>query len=324
MKGDSMLRRLLLAGAIALTAAGCQSEPATNSASATESVVAAEFWSKIPENDQQRDEVLRHTRRIDVCALLPRETLGQLSEFGAVRAVENDQPTSCKASLGPAGYLEGTKLKWSTNALPDQFPQDRGTVRQLGDITTWTVASERRCSVTARFPAGVGVYLDIETKTSTDLCATIEGLVPGMLDRWRSGPQQGTSPDTAPTVLHGADPCAVRGKLTGTVEFGVKRTLNGCGFTYRDEEVILTYENRYRRVLTAAATAVTIDGHDVYRSNLSGDNDPIRTYNAPVGPDLPQAEPSETFGPSVPIVSVHAESDDVAKEVVRQALSLFS
>ncbi|MFF0531058.1 peptidase [Nocardia amikacinitolerans] len=318
-----MLRRLLLVGAIALTAAGCQSEPETNSAAATEPVVAADFWSKVPQDDRQRDEVLRHTRRIDVCALLPRETLGQLTEFGAVRAVENDQPTSCNASLGPAGYREVTKLKWSTNALPDPFSQDRGTVRRIGDVTAWTVASEQRCSVTAKFPAGVGVYLDIDTQAPTDLCAVLEKLLPGVLDRWRSAPPQGTSPDTARTVLHGADPCAVRGRLTGTVEFGVKRTLNGCGFTYRDEEVILTYENRYRRVLTAAATAVTIDGHEVYRSNPSGDNDPIRTYNAPVGPDLPRTEPSETFGPPVPIVSVHAESDEVAKEVVRQALSLF-
>ncbi|MCP2317163.1 hypothetical protein APR12_002503 [Nocardia amikacinitolerans] len=318
-----MLRRLLLVGAIALTAAGCQSEPATNSAAATEPVVGADFWSKIPQDDQQRDEVLRHTRRIDVCALLPRETLGQLTAFGALRAVENDQPTACNAALGPAGYGEGTALKWSTNALPDPFPQDRGTVRQLGDVTTWTVASEQHCSVTAKFPAGVGVYLDIETKTPTDLCAAIEGLVPGILDRWRSAPPQGTSPDTVRTALHGADPCAVRGKLADTVEFGIKRTLNGCAFTYRAEEVILSYENRNRSVLTAAATTLTLDGHNVYRSNPSGDNDPIRSYNAPVGPELPQAEPAGMFGPPVPIVSVLAESDDVAKEVMRQTLSLF-
>lgn len=327
MRGRISVRWVMALAVATATVAGCQSEPSTRQPA------DSGFWSEVPQSDEQRAEVAERIRQVEVCALLPRDALATV---GTIRSVRNDQPYSCTAEIEAEDDVDDTTtLGWTSMTAWEPRSADYGSTRRVGDVTVWTVADSdmpgaridpdartRSCSTTSRFPSGAAVYLDIEVSAGGDPCPALDELVPAMLDRWRTEPHRGSSPDVRPTVLPGADPCAVRQRLSGTEDEGQVQT-NVCSFRYRGEFVRVAFEYRMRDTVTAAHTEVHIGGRTVHRSNLHAETDPYRTYVAVVGPELSPAQPTDTFGPEVPVLVVDAESDEVTSEVMEKALALL-
>ncbi|MFI1237414.1 peptidase [Nocardia salmonicida] len=323
-----MYRRMALAAAALLVCAACGSDDPGKPPDYGElppppaPVIPAqppEFWSKVPQDPNQRTEVAQATRQVDVCALLPRDVLAKLGEVKSV-TVGLD---SCRAVLGSDKAGEGSTLTWHATLLSSVSTSGRGFMRQIGDATVRTVPDRetgepRACGATAQFPSSAAFYLGLSTPGKNP-CVVADELMPGMIDRWRQSPPQGTSPDTAPTVLLGADPCTVRGKLAGAVPDDEQR-LTQCLFGYRGEKITVSYEYRVPEYLAANSTEDRIDGRTVHRS-VSVYDSSIPIYTAAVGPELP-AE-STAFGRRIPVVEVVAATDDVAKDVMAQTLTLF-
>ncbi|TQM31207.1 peptidase [Nocardia bhagyanarayanae] len=306
-----MHRILVLTAAALLVAAGCGGE-SSEEAATVPPAHPPEFWSQPPHTEEQRQEVAAGARQIDVCALLPRDVLADL---GKVRKVTTDL-YSCTAEVERDG-ADVVIAYWS----PTLLDEVTGATKQIGDVSARVVPDRetgpaKACGITSRFPAGAALYFGV---TANDPCALAEQLTPGMLDRWRAGPVQGTSPDTVRTVLLGADPCAVRTRLSGTTDIGEPR-LTACRFRYRDENVTVGYEYRIPDYLATQGTEVRIDGHPVRRSVSVYDNT-IPILTAQVGPALPPGRTAH--GPRVPVVEVTSASDGVAGEVMAQVLALF-
>ncbi|WP_098700764.1 peptidase [Nocardia farcinica] len=285
----------------------------------------------MPQSDEQRDDVAAQVRQVEVCAVIPR---AELARAGEPRSVRNDQPYSCTAELGPEGYGLGTTVGWSSMISPDPTLPDYGTVGQLGDVRVWqvrpddirgadepAVASDspaRSCSATARFPSGAALYLDAEVPEGQDACVVVDALVPGMVERWRAAPRRGSSPDVAETALPGADPCAVGDLLPGARREGAAQ-VNACALRYREQTVLVRYEFRMRDTVAAGGIEREIAGRTVHRLAAGSDG----SYAAVIGPELRPAAASDSFGPDVPVVSVDADTDEVANAVMAAALSMF-
>ncbi|MFC4126335.1 peptidase [Nocardia rhizosphaerae] len=304
----------------ALSCGDSESEP-TGPTPPTPSIPAPppEFWSAPAETEQQRATVAQATRQIDVCALLPRDTLDDIAEVKGV-TVGLD---SCRAVLGSDTPGDGTTLTWHATLLPP-LTQGRGVHKQVGDVEVRLIPDRddgppRACGATARFPAGAAFYLGLSTPPEQDPCVVADGLLPGMLARWREAPPQGTSPDTVGTVLLGADPCEVRSLLTGTVETRPQR-LTQCLFEYRGEGITVSYEYRVPEYLAARSTEEKFGDRTVHRS-VSVYDSSIPMYTVAVGPELPSG--STVFGARVPIVEVTAATDEVGRDVMGQILVLF-
>ncbi|MFF2086067.1 peptidase [Nocardia sp. NPDC058176] len=324
-----MYRKMMLAATALLVCAACGGDSDDPPDYATldpppAPVIPAqppEFWSQVPQNEAQRHEVAQATRQVDVCALLPRDVLDDLDHVHSV-TVGLD---SCRAILDTDQPGQGTTLTWHSTLLDSLGSTGRGTTRQFGDVAVRLVPDRdagepRSCGATARFPSGAAFYLGLSTPPGQNPCEVADGLMPGMLDRWRESPPQGTSPDTAPTVLLGADPCAVRAKLADTTETGEQQRLTTCLFRYRGERVTVSYEYRVPDYLAERGTEERIDDHPVYRSVSIYDNR-IPIFTSAVGPELPDS--ATQFGTRVPVVEVVSVTDDVGRDVMGQVLTLF-
>ncbi|MEV0684348.1 peptidase [Nocardia sp. NPDC050378] len=319
-----MVRRIAFAAVALLVCVGCGDDESGPSATAPPPPVVPapppEFWSQVPRDRAEREKVAQATRQVDVCAILPREALEPLGSIESV-TVGLD---SCRAVLHSDSPGEGTTLTWHATLLPGLTAGGRGRTSPIGDVTVRLVPDRdagepRSCGVTAHFPAGAAFYLGLSTRPGTDPCTVADELVPGMVRRWRESPAQGTSPDTVPTVLLGADPCAVRTKLIDTVDDDEQR-LTQCLFGYRGQRITVGYEYRVPEYLAANSTEEHIDGRIVHRS-VSVYDSSIPLYTAAVGPELPPE--STVFGRRIPIVEVVAATDDVARDVMAAALTLF-
>ncbi|WP_229718839.1 peptidase [Nocardia jinanensis] len=317
-----MNRTLALVTAVSLAVVGCGDDTGTRADETRSQAAPApppEFWSAPADTPQQQADVAQATREIDVCALLPRETLGDL-DLGDIRSVTVGLD-SCRAVLGDAGAGEVGTLTWHTTLLPTLTPS-RGISKQLGDVSVLLVPGRdndpRACGATARFPVGAAFYLSIAVP-DRDSCAVADSLLPGMIERWRQSPAQGTSPDTVDTVLLGADPCAVRAKLADTTDTDQRR-LTQCLFGYRNETVTVGYEYRVPDQLRARGTEEKIGDRTVFRSTSLYDSS-IPIYSAVVGPELPSG--STAFVPRIPVVEVTSATDDVARQVMSEVLTLF-
>ncbi|NUP25094.1 MAG: peptidase [Nocardia sp.] len=313
-------RTFTLVAAVLLALAGCGDDAGTEKPRpAVTPGPPPEFWSAAADTPQQQAAVAQATRNIDVCALLPRDTLDDLG-LGDIQSITVGLD-SCRAALGETDAGEAGTLTWHTTLLPTLTP-NRGISKQVADVSVLLVPGRdndpRACGATARFPSGAAFYLGLAVP-DRDSCAVADSLLPGMIDRWRQSPGQGTSPDTVDTVLLGADPCAVRAKLTGTTDTDELR-LTQCLFRYRDETVTVSYEYRVPDQVAARSTEEKIDDRSVFRSTSLYDSS-IPIYSAAVGPELPAG--STAFATRVPVVAVTSATDDVARQVMSQVLTLF-
>lgn len=312
-----MYRTLALVVAVVFAVAGCGDDSRSDADRSTEPAPPPQFWSAPADTPQQQAAVAQATRRIDVCALLPRDTLEDL-ELGAPEEVTVGLD-SCRARLGESA--DATTLTWHTTLLPPLAPR-LGTVTRIEDVDVLLVPDRgpepRACGATGRFPSGAAFYLGL-ANADRNPCEVAESLLPGMVERWRRSPPQGTSPDTVVTVLTGADPCAVRAQLRDTADTDELR-LTQCLFRYRDETVTVSYDYRVPDQIRARATEEKIDDRPVFRTTSLYD-DRIPIYSAVVGPELPAG--STAFVPRVPAVEVTSATDDVARDVLSHVLALF-
>ncbi|NEW40744.1 peptidase [Nocardia cyriacigeorgica] len=320
-----MYRALTLAAFVLLAVASCGDETKNLADAPSRPAMPApvipapppEFWSAPAVTPQQHATVAQATRQIDVCSLIPRDTLDDLGNVESV-TVGLD---SCRSIIG-IDAREDSTLTWHATLLPELTP-GRGISKQLGDVSIRLIPDRddgppRACGATARFPSGAAFYLGLSTP-GQDPCAVADGLLPGMIDRWRQSPPQGTSPDTVSTVLLGADPCAVRAILAGTADTDQRR-LTQCLFRYRDETVTVGYDYRVPTHVAANSIEEKFDNRTVHRSVSLYDSS-IPIFTAVVGPELPPD--STMFGTRVPIVEVSAANDGVAREVMSRVLTLF-
>lgn len=317
-----MYRTLTLAAVAVLALLGCDDDTGPHSDDTSPAAAPGpppEFWSAPADTPEQQAAVAQATREVDICALLPRDTLDDL-DLGDIRSVTVGL-NSCRAVLGDEGAPDTTTLTWQATLLPGLTPS-RGISKRLGDADVLLVPGRdgdpRACGATVRFPAGAAFYLGLSVPNQ-DSCAVADGLLPGMVDRWRESPPQGTSPDTVDTVLLGADPCAVRATLAGTTDTDEQR-LNQCLFRYRDETVTVVYEYRVPDQVPVRSTEEQFGGRTVYRTTSLYDSS-IPIYAAIVGPELPAG--STAFVARVPVVEVTSATDDVARQVMTQVLTLF-
>ncbi|MEV0028257.1 hypothetical protein [Nocardia sp. NPDC050793] len=325
-----MLRRLLLVAALALTAAGCQDAPASNSASDTDPTTGG-FWSTAPQTDAQRLEMLRRARNIDPCALLPNQ---KLREVGAVVSVDNTQPSTCKAIIGSAEPGKGTTLVWHVVAPPTSIPwEDRdATIERVGNVTV-SLLDDRKvmtneqvreqghhtCYAEARFPATAEFWLDVQSPIGGDPCAVARSLVRTALTEWRIEPPHGTSPVTARSILTGHDPCAVAPGLGVTVPAG-EQQLHKCAFTYHGNYVVINYEYHDGDPAGPGEPAFTVGPRPVHQvAAAAGDT---RVYSAPVGPPLRPAVTGQALPTRIPVVSAVGKPDAV-EEVMRRLLPML-
>ncbi len=318
-----MYRMLALVGVLLFGVVACQGSTGGSSDSG--------FWTtQHPAADNAQVE--SRIRQIDVCALVPRETLNSL---GAVRTVGDTNLSTCAAHLGSAEDYKGTDVQWSDVFSTKPIAAPKGTQQTVGAVTYTYQADrdglpaaqfsqlvQRSCTATARFVSGAALMMFVDTPLGTEPCPVAERLLPDAMHAWTTEPKQGTSPATAHTVLLGADPCAIQTRL------GVPATQSAhnpweCDFRYHNQDVILRYEYQQQNSLTADATAIPDGSQTIYRANPAPDQDGFWGYNSPVGPAIEPQSPSDFTGPYLPNVYVSSKSDTVSQDVIRQAISQF-
>ncbi|MGW6728976.1 hypothetical protein ACWF9G_24005 [Nocardia sp. NPDC055029] len=282
-------------------------------------------WNTAPDTDEQRLAVLAAARAIDPCALIPRETLGEL---GTVLSVAASAPDTCAAELNSTEFAEKTRLSWSLTVsadAPDKFPG--GVESRIGDAT---VVSERdsepdpgvqihSCMATSWFPATVGVFLQVSTPVADEPCAVVDRVLPGTLDRLRTQPVVGTSPDTPKTRLADADPCAVLSRLGVSTPVD-KQYLHACVFEYRGTTVDLQYLYNQRGIVAQGDPILVVNGHPGYDLRSLTETS---WYGAILGPPLTSAEATSTLGPRVPVVKLMGRDPAVLREVLGHTAELF-
>ncbi|WP_336081197.1 hypothetical protein [Nocardia sp. SSK8] len=311
--------RLIALTAAAVLAAACQSSEAADS------MPTGGFWSAAPNSDEQKLEVLRKVRAIDVCALLPRESLG---EFGAVTEVENVSPQQCRANMAVDGRPGGIDATWTTSTdFSGKYDMgDRPlTERALGDVralyaeepaTDPTLRSS--CDAYALFVSGGSLILSV--RAPQDACATAESLLRIALVTWRAEPAQGSSPDSDRTVLSGADPCAAAPLIGTRVPVDRQGTVQ-CAMTVDGKETIVSFDYRQEHSLLDEVPAFTVGSRQVYRFDSTVQS--IMSLTAAVGPALAPGSSDALLGPRVPVVTVTADPG-VAEQVMRETLATLN
>ncbi|MGW4633297.1 hypothetical protein [Nocardia sp. NPDC004415] len=318
-RGRSTARRVALLAAAAVLAAACQSSEAADS------MPTGGFWSAAPNSDEQRLDVLRKVRAIDVCALLPRESLG---EFGAVSEVENVSPTQCRANMAVDGHVGGIDATWTAGAIfsGEYELGDRPVAeRALGDVRTLYAEEpatdptlRSSCDAYALFVSGASLTMSV--RAPQDACATAESLLRVALVTWRAEPAQGSSPDSDRTVLSGADPCAAA-PLIGVGVPVNQQDVARCTVPVDGHEALVSFDYRQEQSLLDDIPAFTAGSRQVYRFESAMAS--IDTLTAAVGPALAPGTSDKLLGPRVPVVTVTADPA-VAEQVMRETLATLN
>ncbi|WP_216898376.1 hypothetical protein [Nocardia alni] len=323
-----MYRTLALIGALLFGIVGCGTG---NGPTPTSSPSDSGFWTT-PHPAADSVQIENRIRQIDVCALIPRETLNSL---GSVRTVGDTNLSTCDAQLGSAEDYKGTDVQWSDVFSTRPIAVPKGTQQTVGAVTYTYQADrdglpaaqfaqlvQRTCTATARFVSGAALMMFVDTPLGTEPCPVAQRLLPDAMRAWTAEPKQGASPATAHSVLLGADPCAIQTRLGVPATQSVHNPWE-CDFRYHNQDVILRYEYRQQNSLTSDATAIPDGPHTIYRATPAPDQDGYWGYNSPVGPAIEPQAPSDFTGPYLPNVYVSSKSDTVSQDVIRQAISQF-
>lgn len=313
------MRRTLPLLAAALTLVACQGE------AVDDTMPRGGFWSTAATSDQDRSEVLRKVRALDVCGLLPRVRLGTL---GKVRDVENVHPQQCRFNIAVDGHLTGIDATWSTGVSFSGEPSMDLPVRErsMGDVRVLfhdepsgsdDPQVRGSCQAWARFISGADLSMSV--RAPRDACATAETLMRIALVRWREEPAQGTSPDSDRTVVTGTDPCAVAPLLGVTVPVA-DQGVTTCKLTVDGHAAIVTYDYNEERTIVDDVPAFTVGIRQVYR--FEGTQSDVTALSAIVGPRMAPGPTDALLGPRVPTVAVTADSA-VAERVMRETLAVF-
>ena len=315
-------RRLVPLIAVALTVLACQR------AGTPDTMPTGGFWSTAAVSDQEKATVLRTVRAIDVCALIPRESVTGL---GTVRDVENVHPNQCRMGIAVDGHLTGIDATWTTGVMFSGEPtmdapvteQAMGDVRVLFDDEPSGSADPQvrgSCQVWARFVAGADLSMSV--RAPKDACATAEALMRIALTEWRTEPAQGSSPDSDRTVVTGADPCAVA-PLLGIRVPVADQGVTTCRLTIDGHQAIITYDYNEERSITDDTPAFIVGARQVYRFDAPAAQSGIASLTAIVGPTMAAGPTDALLGPRVPTVSVTADSG-AAEKIMRETLPLLN
>ncbi|MGI5217771.1 hypothetical protein [Nocardia sp. CA-290969] len=281
------------------------------------STASADLWSTVPENDEQRWEVLQRLRAIDSCALLPPAALG---EHGSVREIGSHStlPTSCRAVVD-TGSATPLTVDWDVQkGVMQGVPVPE--VRRVGDIRITEQRDEaggdpaepRDCRLTAHFPSEVLLFLDTEAAPPTDGCAVAHRLLDTAIALLATEPPHGTSPDSATTVLTGADPCAALSPLGITPAAPAEQHIQMCVAGKDADEIVISYNYDGERTVVESDATTTIGARTVYTSKFQE----FYIYEFVAG--SPIAPGDELFGPIVPSVSVTGRDESLVDKVTRQ------
>ncbi|APE36339.1 hypothetical protein BOX37_23085 [Nocardia mangyaensis] len=306
--------------AASLTAVACQG------GQATDSMPEGGFWSTGAVSDDEKLAVIQKVRAIDVCALLPRESLAAL---GQVSEVENVQPDQCRANIAVDGHPGGIAATWSVGTSYGVVEPTMGepvVERAMGDVrvlyrdepsTSADPQVRDSCDARAAFVSGADLMLSV--RAPQDACATVEDLLRIALVQWRDEPAHGSSPDSDRTAITGADPCAVAAFL-GTRVPVADHGIATCRLTVDGHEAIVTFGYGPERSVTSATPAFAAGPGQVYRSE--GAQSDITSLTAIVGPALAASAADSLLGPQVPTVRVTTDAA-VAEKIMREALALL-
>ncbi|MFE3195761.1 hypothetical protein ACFXHA_42645 [Nocardia sp. NPDC059240] len=278
----------------------------------------------VPQDGEQHTQVLQRTRKIDMCALIPRDALAQVAP---VLEVNNPGPSSCSAALTVSTtMMTSIGLDWGADVSGTPRPGDSPELTYSPDGTT--IGTNRQtCLAFGSFPAGASLWLTVQAPQDTEPCAVAKKLLPGAVRRWMAEPPQGSSADTKPSKLLGMDPCEIATRLGAQPSQAPAQpgSLWRCAFRYRDHDVSVAYDYGQEKVMAQDGTVVQTGSRTIYHSNLPlGPAD--WSYEAAVGPTTGTPTPMAWLGSYVPVVKVVAESDDsgeVGADLMRQTLALF-
>ncbi len=295
---------VLLVAMTALAVGACQSD--------SDAAAVDPIWFDAATTDEQNWELMRRIRAVDPCALVPRSAL---EEHGTVREVRSGTAmiAGCRATLeGESAPLE---LTWTLARTPGGSAIDEH--RRVGDVTVEILGPDGKgssnevnaCWVTAQFPSMTQILLSVKGPPAVDTCAIGDALIDTPIARLPASPPYGTSPDSARSVLTGADPCEILPEIgaTPTLPVAENQVVHLCragsgqgltiGYEYQVEKDVLQDE------------IITLGDRQVYVAHF-GNNEQI-AYTFVVGPPV--------AGNAVPTVTVLG-SDRSSVERARDAL----
>ncbi len=326
-KGGTSARRVALVIGVALTAVslgtGCTTtEPAARTASAPAPAPA-------PKNLSRQDTII-WASGIDPCALIERDkltALGSISAFGTASS-----PASCAAHMDD-GTDRGVDVRWSIALTPSDFlTTPMGTLKEIEGIQIRQIDSasavppevrgqlvESGCSIDIPFENGIAVRMSVSMARDHNACSTGEGLARAVVAKWPSQPAQGSSPNTAVTVLTQAAPCAVVPELQKTqlVKLDWKdQSLGGCFFNVNGSDVLLLFDYRTREHVTINAQATTFGGRPGYTSTDRG----TTFATAIVGNEFTGVEAGRETR-LVPVVEMNGDNAAVVSDVMASVLN---
>lgn len=203
-RGRAVLSALLLAiTTFAVTA--CQDEG--------EAATVDRIWFDAATTDEQNWELMRRIRQVDPCALVPRTAL---EEHGVVREVRvgSAMIAACRAVVTDAAT--DLEISWTLARAPGGSAAEED--RRVGEVvvevldpgTSDSAGDEvNACWVTAQFPSMTQILLTVKAPPAVDTCGIGNTLIDTAIAQLPTSPPYGSSPDTARSVLTGADPCEI-------------------------------------------------------------------------------------------------------------------
>lgn len=295
----------LLLTLIAFGATACQSD--------SDAAAVDPIWSEVATTDEQNWELMRRIREVDPCALVPRSAL---EEHGTVREVRSGSAmiAACRATVeGASAPLE---LTWTLARAPSGSAVDED--RRVGDVAVEILDPESKdaagnevntCWATAQFPSMTQVLLTVKAPPAVDACAIGDALIESPIAQLPTSPPYGTSPDTARSVLTGADPCEILPEIDVTPSLPVAeyQMVHLC-HAGPGLAVMIGYEYQIEREISHDEI-ITVDGRRVFVLRFDGSEQLGYTFVA--GPPV--------AGDAVPVVTVIG-SDHSAVDRARDAL----
>ncbi len=323
-----LLRRCAVAAVVVIGLTACQEDVPTRPATPIEAASAMPvYWKTAPTTDDQRLEILRRVRAIDPCALVPR---ADLTKVGKLLTIETRGPSSCEATFDSTESGKGTSISWSIGVAPTGYGWTEATRQQVDGITVGVLDDlrgappregllDRTCLATAAFANTVTLPVTVRTPLGTEPCPAAQTALARAMGGLATEPPQGTSPDTARTVLHGKDPCDVAKPLGATVSVLDSRVWS-CQLTVGGATVDIDYEYEYQDLVVMDKTLFVVNGHTAYGAGQTGGD--YVSYAAVVGPTL-SGPGSAILGPRVPGVRAFGADPATVEAALRATVTLF-
>jgi hypothetical protein len=234
--------------------------------------------------DLTRAEAITWARDIDPCALIDRD---ELESLGTVTATgTSGLSTDCEAVVDD-GTDHGIGISWAVSFTPDDFhTAPFGAIENIDGVEARRIDSaeeqpahqheelvESRCNYDVPFENSIAVRMSVSMARDRDACTVGEQLVRNVISNWPEHPRQGSSPDTAVTVLTTAAPCAAVPELqqSHTVVFDWRnQSLNTCFLTIDGIDALVSFDYRELEQVTLDAEPAKFGDREGYSEVYGG------------------------------------------------------